>query len=157
MGFVGKFFLLVLVLSMGEFWLLMWVAEHTSFWLTLSLCVLTGVVGGALVRAQGLATLKRISEDLSRGHLPATEIVSGLILLVIGTLLLTPGFITDTVAFLLLMPPLRRLAAAGLTQRMGKNIKVAHFGGGPAAYTTNQGDPSGTIIEVEAHEEKTHD
>ena len=145
-----------MLLSLGEFWLLIRVTEHTSFLLTLSLCVLTGVVGGAMVRAQGLATLKRIGDDLGRGKMPATEIVSGLILLVIGTLLLTPGFITDTIAFLLLLPPLRHLAAVALMRRFKDKIKVAHFGGmGPRP--NGHGDPGGTVIEVEAHDERSVD
>jgi UPF0716 protein FxsA len=111
MRFVARFFLLVLVLSLAELWLLVEMASRFSLGLTLALCVLTGFLGGAMVRRQGLNTLALISQRVKSGQLPGQEIVSGLILLVTGTLLLTPGFITDTVGFLLLIPPLRLVAA----------------------------------------------
>ena len=88
--------------------------------------------------------------------LPAQEIVSGLILLVIGTLLLTPGFITDFFGFLFLIPALRRLAAQFLVGYFKDRIKVIHpqeaFRSEPAQTeqaTTLAGD---MIIDVEAEE-----
>ena len=129
MSFVGKFFLLVVLLSVGEFYLLLLVSANTGVLFTLSMCVLTGVLGGHLVRRQGLSTLRQIQNTMSMGRLPATEIISGLILLVIGTLLLTPGFITDTIAFLMLIPPLRALVASALVRMFGHQLKTVHMGG----------------------------
>lgn len=118
MRFVARFFLLVLVLSLAELWLLVEMASRFSLGLTLALCILTGFLGGAMVRRQGISTLALIGQRLQAGQLPGQEILSGLILLVTGTLLLTPGFITDTVGFLLLVPPIRRFAA---------NLLLAYF------------------------------
>lgn len=75
---------------------------------TIGLVVLTAVIGAGLIRAQGLATLGRIQAEMDRGELPAVGIVEGFLLLVAGALLLTPGFVTDTLGFLVLIPPLRR-------------------------------------------------
>lgn len=84
----------------------------------------TGILGGGLVRAQGLRAWVEIQKSLGKGQIPAVEIVSGLILVVIGTLLLTPGFITDTIAFLLLIPPLRKGASLAVIAYFKKNVKV---------------------------------
>lgn len=77
---------------------------------TIALVVLTAVIGAGLIRAQGLATLGRVQQELERGELPAVGIIEAALLLVAGALLLTPGFITDTIGFLILVPPLRRRA-----------------------------------------------
>jgi UPF0716 protein FxsA len=75
---------------------------------TIFLVVLTAVIGASLVRSQGISTLARSQEILARGDLPAVELLEGVALLIAGALLLTPGFFTDGVGFLLLVPPLRR-------------------------------------------------
>lgn len=75
---------------------------------TVFLVVLTAVIGASLVRSQGINTLARSQDSLARGELPAVELVEGVALLVAGALLLTPGFFTDGIGFLLLVPPLRR-------------------------------------------------
>ena len=74
---------------------------------TIALSVLTAVIGGALVRRQGIGVLMRVREALDRGEAPALELMDGAVLLVCGFLLLLPGFVTDIVGFLLLVPPLR--------------------------------------------------
>ena len=84
---------------------------------TVGLVVLTAVIGAGLIRAQGLATLGRIQAELDRGELPAVGIVEGFLLLVAGALLLTPGFVTDTLGFLVLIPPLRRRAIEAFLEK----------------------------------------
>ncbi|MGB5831874.1 MAG: FxsA family protein [Thiohalocapsa sp.] len=74
---------------------------------TIALSILTAVIGGALVRMQGLAVLMRVREMLDRNETPALELLDGAVLLVCGFALLLPGFVTDAVGFLLLIPPLR--------------------------------------------------
>ncbi|MGB5733642.1 MAG: FxsA family protein [Thiohalocapsa sp.] len=74
---------------------------------TIALSVLTAVVGGALVRSQGLAVLMRVRTMLDQGEMPALELLDGAVLLVCGFALLLPGFVTDFVGFLLLIPPVR--------------------------------------------------
>lgn len=75
---------------------------------TIFLVVLTAVIGASLVRSQGITTLARSQGSLARGELPAVELLEGAALLIAGALLLTPGFFTDGIGFLLLVPPLRR-------------------------------------------------
>lgn len=97
-----------------------------GLWPTLAAVVLTAVAGAALLRAQGLAALRRARRQLDRGEMPIAEVVTGVCLLIGGALLLTPGFVTDTVGFLLLIPPVRnvvgRWAIAALMR--GRNTRV---------------------------------
>jgi UPF0716 protein FxsA len=86
-------------------------------WLdTLAALVLISVVGAWLVRRQGLTMVMRIQRELSTGTVPTKSVVDGLLLLVAGVLLLTPGFITDAAGILLLFPP-TRIAVRGLVIR----------------------------------------
>lgn len=84
---------------------------------TIVAVVLTAVIGAGLIRAQGLATLARVQQELERGELPAVGIIEAALLMVAGALLLTPGFVTDTIGFLLLIPPLRRWAIESFIAR----------------------------------------
>ena len=85
---------------------------------TIGLVMITAVIGVALLRIQGLATLTRGVSRLNRGELPAREMVEGLLLAVAGALLLTPGFITDAVGFVLLAPPSRQRIAQYVLSRV---------------------------------------
>jgi UPF0716 protein FxsA len=101
-------FIVFLVVPLVEIWLLIEVGSVIGAIWTVILVVLTAMIGAALVRAQGLATLSRAQAQLRAGELPAVEMFEGVALIVAGALLLTPGFFTDTVGFTVLVPPLRR-------------------------------------------------
>ena len=75
---------------------------------TLFMIVLTAVIGVSLLRQQGLSTLYKAQQKMNQWELPAQEMVEGIMLAVAGALLITPGFFTDTVGFLLLIPVFRR-------------------------------------------------
>lgn len=81
---------------------------------TVFMVVLTAVIGVQVLKHQGFSTLLRANQRLDSGQLPAQEVVEGLILAFSGALLLTPGFITDTLGFLCLTSPLRRAMARKL-------------------------------------------
>lgn len=91
---------------------------------TLAVVVLTAVIGTALLRIQGLAALTRVQASLQQGHLPMADVFDGLCLLVAGALLLTPGFITDAVGFLLFVPTLRGLLRRGLGRYLAAKGKI---------------------------------
>lgn len=74
---------------------------------TILLSLFTAALGGYLVREQGLSVLMRVRSMLDRGEMPAFEVMDGAILLLCGFSLLLPGFVTDAIGFLLLIPPLR--------------------------------------------------
>ncbi len=83
------------------------IGGRIGLWWTVGLVVLTAVIGTALLRHQGLSTLARARASLDQGKLPVRELLDGVCLLIAGALLLTPGFVTDAVGALLLVPPLR--------------------------------------------------
>ena len=86
---------------------------------TVGLVVLTAVVGVWLLRMEGLATLTRVQDKLNRGEIPETELLEGIMLIFGGALLLTPGFFTDFIGFVCLLPGLRRPLAARIIQSAG--------------------------------------
>lgn len=101
-------FFLFLAIPLIEIYLLIKVGNVIGAWPTVLLVVGTALLGAVLLRAQGLFTYQRVQQTLARGELPAVAMFEGLVLLVSGALLLTPGFFTDTLGFLALIPPLRR-------------------------------------------------
>ncbi|MCG2633392.1 MAG: FxsA family protein [Gammaproteobacteria bacterium] len=116
-------FLVFLAVPLVEIYLLIEVGSRIGAVWTLILVVGTAALGAALLRQQGLSTLNKIQLELARGQLPAVGLVEGLLLLLTGALLLTPGFATDTLGFILLIPPLRHAVAALIVHR--QLLKVA--------------------------------
>lgn len=86
---------------------------------TIALCVFTAVLGGLLVRWQGLSVLYRVREAVAREEMPAIEMLEGVVLLAVGVLLLLPGFITDGIGFALLITPVRRGLIVNWLKRRG--------------------------------------
>ncbi len=102
------FLILFIVIPLVELYFMLEVGEIFGAFSTVMLVVLTAVIGGFLVRQQGFSTMMRMRETAARGETPALEMVEGSILLLCGVMLLLPGFITDAMGFLLLIPPLRK-------------------------------------------------
>jgi len=109
------FLLLFVGIPLAELFFLIKVGAQIGAFPTIFLTLFTAVMGGWMVRLQGFSTLLRVREAMERGEVPAIELLEGAILLICGILLLLPGFITDVVGFLFLIPPVRRwLLAIGL-------------------------------------------
>jgi len=117
------FAVLFLIIPIIEIYLLIKVGEIIGALPTIILVVLTAVIGAGLLRQQGLSTLARFQQNLSTGKLPAQELVEGILLAVGGALLMTPGFVTDTIGFLCLIPFSRKLIAATIIKN--STIKMA--------------------------------
>ncbi len=101
-------FLLFLIVPLLEIYILIKAGSVIGALPTVALVVFTAVLGAFLLRLQGLSTMNRMRNNMMQGKLPAMEILEGAALLVAGGLLLTPGFFTDAIGFLLLVPPFRR-------------------------------------------------
>lgn len=97
---------------------------------TVGLVLLTAVVGLSLLKRQGMSTLLNAQEKLKSGELPVHELVSGIFLAVGGALLLTPGFVTDTIGFCCLIPGLRQLLIGRLVTMIKPNIVAFSQAGG---------------------------
>ncbi len=115
-----------------------------GLWPTLALVILTAVLGTWQLRAQGLITLMRARDQVERGALPARELFDGACLLVAGALLLTPGFVTDAVGFLLFFPPVREILLGLLARRMARHMQTRVFIDGDEVST---GQPNSSVID----------
>ncbi len=109
--------ILFLVVPLLEIYLLIQVGGLIGAMPTVFLVVFTAVLGAFLIRHQGLSTMQRVQATLSLGEIPAVEMLEGLFLLISGALLLTPGFFTDTLGFLCLVPVFRRYVILKFLER----------------------------------------
>lgn len=100
-------FLIFVALPLSELVLLLKVGAWLGLWNTVGIILLTALVGATMWRSQGLSLLWKIRNRLSRNELPAREMIEGVLVLVGGVFFLTPGFITDTFGFVLLIPATR--------------------------------------------------
>ena len=105
----GYLVLLFTILPALELALLIQIGSNIGVGNTLFIIIFTGVLGAYLARLEGFLILRKIQDDLNRGILPNDQLRDGLMILVGGILLLTPGFITDTLGFALLIPWTRAL------------------------------------------------
>ena len=131
------FIVLVLVLlgiPVAEIFFIIRVARDLGIPETIGLLVAVSIAGAWLVRRSGLGVLRQIQERLARGEIPGKELVDGLLILVGGLLMLTPGFLTDAVGLLLLIPPTRLALRALLIRRYSKRLRVAGWTTGPGVF-----------------------
>lgn len=134
--------ILFLTVPLVEIYLLIKVGGFIGALPTVFLVVFTAVVGVVLLRMQGFATMHKVQAMLARGEIPAIEMLEGVVLLLSGALLLTPGFFTDTIGFLCLVPALRRRAILWVIER-------SFFGGGGMPPSGHAGSHGPRTIEGE--------
>lgn len=116
---------------MIEITILIQIGQMFGVGYTIALVIGTAALGAALLRHQGLSTLAKVQMNMNQGNLPATELVEGLMLLIAGALLLTPGFFTDVFGFLVLIPALREHIARNLlTNFIQSNINIRQTASG---------------------------
>lgn len=123
--------LLCLAIPFAEIYLLLELGSLIGPLATVGLVVFTAMLGAWLLKQQGLETFRRLQESLNRGELPAYEMIEGPIIMVGGALLLTPGFVTDCLGFICLVPSWRRKFARYLLEK--HIIKSASGGYSPAS------------------------
>jgi len=102
-----KLFLAFTIIPIIEIYLLIEIGSMFGALTAVTLVILTGFLGAFLARMQGLQTLYRIQESLSEGRMPSGELLDALLIVIAGLVLLTPGFLTDSAGFLLLIPATR--------------------------------------------------
>lgn len=102
-------FLLIIIIPAADIGLLLFFGKLIGVWPTLFLILFTGVVGSYLAKKEGIQTIRKAQEQLRNGQIPGEAVLDGICILVGATLLITPGFITDILGFLMLFPPTRKL------------------------------------------------
>ena len=111
-----------------EVMLLRELAERIDWWPTIAVVLLTGVVGAWLARREGFKTISRIQSDLAAGKPPTSAVIDGVLILIAGIVLVTPGVLTDLCGFGLLIPPIRRWVRGWLGKALRKRIVVIRPG-----------------------------
>ena len=130
---LGYLILLFTLVPVIELALLIKVGQYIGAGYTIAIVILTGVAGAYLAKFQGLLTLRRIQDDINQGRMPADKMFDGVLILCSGILLLTPGFITDFIGFMGLIPFTRNLFKLWLKRKIqdmidnGEVITVKSF------------------------------
>ena len=116
--------IILLGLPLAEIAVFVLVGEEIGALATVALVIATSILGGILLRIQGIGVLSRIQTEMQTGGSPGRDLVHGAMIMIAGFLLLLPGFITDTLGFLLFIPPIREFA----WQFVKKHIVVVDAG-----------------------------
>jgi UPF0716 protein FxsA len=129
--------LILVALPFAELALLVKTAKAVGFWAMLGMVVGAGVLGAFVLSRAGSGALRRAAQAIDEGRPPMADTLDGAFLMMAGMLLITPGFLTDAMALLLLLPPLRRALARWAVRR------VLARGGLDEQTATPAGDRSG--------------
>jgi UPF0716 protein FxsA len=137
--------LLFIAVPIAELAVIIQVGQAIGIWWTIGLLIADSIFGAWLMRHQGRSAWRRFNEAVAAGRVPAREVLDGALVIFGGALLLTPGFLTDILGLILLIPPtravVRKILAARLTHRM---VVVANRPRAPRAY-----DVEGTAVDVD--------
>jgi UPF0716 protein FxsA len=142
--------LLFIVVPIAELALLIQVGQVIGIWWTIALLIADSVLGAMLMRSQSRAAWRRFNDATAQGRVPAREVLDGVLVIFGGALLVTPGFLSDVLGLVLLLPPTRAVIRAVLVRRLGSRM-VAGMSAprrapwrGPASY-----DVEGSAVDVD--------
>lgn len=114
--------LLFVIVPIAELYVIIQVGQQIGALATIAILVADSVLGSLLLRTQGRAAWRRFQAALAAGRPPAREVLDGGLIMFGGALLLTPGFLTDVLGLVLLLPPTRVLVRRALVRRMGSRL-----------------------------------
>jgi UPF0716 protein FxsA len=150
---------LLLAWPLAEIAAFILVGKALGLWFTLSLVILTGIMGALLLRQQGIQILRKLSEEGRRGEIPAGSVVEGAMVVVAAILLLLPGFLTDVIGLALFVPAVRRLVWSAI----GKKVVVASSSrragfrrAAPSASDASMRPPGATAKVLDLDEDEFH-
>jgi len=163
----ARLLILFITIPVVELVLFMTIGRQIGIFPTFGIILVTGILGAWLTRLQGMRTLARYQQAINEGRLPHEEVMDGLMILVAGAVLLTPGFLTDTVGFLLLVPTVRGVVRKRLAQYLKGKVQVVGNGmnmnagpgqsDGPLPKVGRYRSQDDVIIEAEVIEETRED
>jgi UPF0716 protein FxsA len=119
--------LVLIVVPALEILLFLLLGQIIGGWLTFALILLTGFIGAYLAKREFRRVFQYARHELAAGQIPATSILDGIAVFVGGLLLITPGFLTDTIGLFLLLPPTRRVIQVFFLQWLRKKIDSGQF------------------------------
>ncbi|WP_121251560.1 FxsA family protein [Nocardioides ferulae] len=142
-------FLVLVVMPLAEIYVLIQVGQVIGAWWTIALLVADSILGGWLIRREGGRAWRALRDSLSTGRMPARELADGALILMGGTLMLSPGFVTDVYGIALILPFTRPVARRLLTGVLTRRLLGA---GAPNARRPGPG-PDGPVIRGEVVDE----
>lgn len=123
--------LLFITIPIAELALLVWLGSRMGFWPTMGLVVITGIAGAALARAAGVRVFHQIRTEVQAGRMPVDHMLDGMLVLVGGVVLLTPGILTDLFGLALLLPATRSMIRRLVRRKLQLHVesrRVEMFG-----------------------------
>ena len=132
--------LLFIAVPIAELFVIIQVGEAIGVWWTIGLLIADSILGSMLMRHQGRSAWRRFNEAMQAGRVPAREVLDGALVIFGGALLLTPGFITDILGLILLLPPTRAVVRSVLARRLTHRMVVA---------ARRDYDVEGTAVDIE--------
>ncbi len=147
-GILAFLFIAIPVAELHILWL---IGSRIGILPTLALVVVTGIIGAHLARQQGIKVINNINSQLSSGHMPTDELLSGALVLVGGVMLLTPGIITDCCGLLLMIPLTRSFIGRQLKKCFAARLNIVNItpGFNPSGAGFNR--TTDEIKEADAH------
>ncbi len=127
MLFVVFLFAAFLVVPFLELFVILRVGHAIGALNTVALLIVVSMLGAWLVKREGLSVVRRARERVAQGAVPGRELVDGVMILFAGALLITPGFLSDVIGVLLLLPPVRAALRGTVAHRLGKRAGFASF------------------------------
>jgi UPF0716 protein FxsA len=119
--------ILFIVVPAVELALLIEIGRHIGVLATFGLIVGTGVLGVHLARQQGMQVLRQMQDEMASGRVPVGPLLDGILILLAGAVLITPGVLTDLFGFLCLLPGTRRIVKDLLRRRFGRYVRRRHM------------------------------
>jgi len=144
----SKLFLLFIIVPIIELFLFIRIGSKLGLPLTLAIIVITAFLGAALAKSQGRLTMMKFQQAMGSGKMPHNEVLDGLMILLAGAVLLTPGFLTDAVGFALLCPPIRTLIRERFADQLKDKIHVSMPQTEPRAQKPKSNLDDGNVIDV---------
>ena len=137
------FFLFFIAIPLIEVILFITVGKYIGLWNTIFIIIMTGIVGAILVKSQGINILNKALGEIRSNKVPIFSIFEGIAILIAGAFLLTPGFLTDTLGCILLVPKARNIIINYITMYLKKRTIYKE----KTMYNSNEGDKKNKIFE----------
>lgn len=124
---VAVLFLVFLVVPFLELFVILQVGQAVGALNTVALLIVVSMLGAWLVKREGFSVVRRARARAAQGAVPGRELVDGVMIVFAGALLITPGFLSDVIGVLLLLPPVRAALRGTVTRRLGRRAGFASF------------------------------
>lgn len=139
-------FVLFVVMPIAEIFVLIQVGQVIGVWWTIALLIADSIFGSWLIKREGGRAWRALTTSLNTGRMPAKELADGALILVGGTLMLSPGFVTDAFGLLLILPFTRPVARRVLTRLVTRKLLAASYSPGNRA---RPGPHGGSVVQGE--------